>query len=100
MIPREIRRLSVSDGYGDVALIRDIDQAHPTRAGGGWEGWITKVLLSRPLEYKTSGRSLITASLGKLGRTGNDLPVRGEVEHTIGPLYIAVWRNMGPWSEG
>jgi hypothetical protein len=100
MIPRQIRRLSVSDGYGDIALIRDIDEARPAFAGGGWEGWLTNVILSRPKVYESTSRALITASLGKQGQSGNRLPLRDEVEHTIGPLYIAVWRNMGTWGEG
>lgn len=99
MIPRQYARLSVSDGYGDVALVRDIDEAKPEVAGGGWEGWLTQVILSRPKTYESTNRALVTASLSKLGQTGNSLPLRDEVEHTIGPLYVAVWRNMGPWSK-
>lgn len=97
MVPRQFRVLSVSDGYGDVALIRDLDEAHPSRAGFGWEGWLTEVILSRPVRYESTDRSLITAGVHTPGRNGNRLPFRDEVEHTIGSMYIASWRNMGTW---
>lgn len=98
MIPRQYRRLSVSDGYGDVALIRDFDDARPKRAPDGWDGWVTSVILTLPVNYKFSGRSLVTAGVSTPGRSGNNLPYRDMVEHTIGPLVVAVWRNMGAWS--
>lgn len=97
LIPREISRLSVSDGYGDVALIRDFDQARPAKAGAGWEGYATNVLLSRPITYESKDRKLVTSGVSNLGRNGNSLPFRDSVEHTIGTMYIAEWRNMGSW---
>lgn len=99
MIPADLRSLSVSDGYGDVALIRDFDEAHPSADGRGWEGFWTNVLLSRPVTYESKDRSLITAGACTPGRLGNRLPLRGKVEHTIGPMYVASWRTMGAWKK-
>jgi hypothetical protein len=98
VIPRAFRRLSVSDGYGDVALLRDIDEARPTRAANGWDGWMTRVFLPRPVRFTSMDRSLITAGVSNPGEDGNNLPLRGKVELTIGSLFVAQWRNMGTWS--
>nr|QDH89838.1 MAG: RNA-dependent RNA polymerase [Leviviridae sp.] len=99
MVPRFYRRFSVSDGYGDVALIRDLDDSHlVTRAPNGWEGYVTPVIMTRPKKFFFNGRSLITAGVSTPGRSGNSLPFRDAVEHTINPLVVAIWRNMGVWS--
>lgn len=97
LIPRFFRRFSVSDGYGDVALIRDLDHARPQSAGNGWEGWTTSVILPRPVTFKVMDRSLVTAAVSNPGSTGNDLPLRSEVEHAIGPMHVPQWRDMGSW---
>jgi hypothetical protein len=97
MVPRELRRLSVSDGYGDLALLRDIDDASPTRAPNGWEGWMTRVIIPKSVTFRSTDRSLITAGVSTPGRTGNDLPLRDKVVLTIGPMFVPDWRNMGPW---
>lgn len=97
MIPGQYRKLSCPDGYGDVALLRDFDEACPKRAADGWEGWITRVILTRPKKFYFDGRSLITAGTHAPGQSGNNLPYRDVVEHTTGPMFFAVWRNMGPW---
>lgn len=98
MIPRRFRRLSISDGYGDIALIRDFDEASPRPAPNGWEGWVTHVIATLPVKYHFSGRSLITAGVSAPGQSGNELPLRDKVEHTIGTFVVPVWRNLGPWS--
>lgn len=98
VIPKFYRRFSVSEGFGDVALIRDIDEARPIPASRGWEGWMTRVILPRPVVYQTTDRSLITAGVSTPGSIGNSLPLRGKVEHTIGSLFIPSWLNMGSWS--
>jgi hypothetical protein len=98
MIPRFYRQFSVGDGYGDVALLRDFDDARPTQAPGGWEGFMTRVIMPRPIRWETNDRCLITAGVSHPGMDGNKLPLRGKVEHTIGSLFVANWRDLGAWS--
>lgn len=97
MVPRGLRRYSISDGYGDVALIRDLDEAKPERARRGWDGWVTKVILTRSKTDVFTERSLVTAGLSKPGRSGNNLPRRSAVEYGTGTMFVPQWRNMGPW---
>lgn len=97
MIPRSFRRYSVSDGFGDVALIRDLDDARPERDPDGWDGWVTRVIHAVPRTYYANGRSLITAGVHTLGKSGNNLSLRDAVELTEGPLFVPQWRNLGPW---
>jgi len=97
MIPRSLRRLSISDGYGDLALLRDISECCPARANDGWEGWVTRVIQPRPVTYKSTDRSLITAGVSNPGRSGNQLPLRDQVVLTIGTLFVPEWRDLGAW---
>lgn len=97
MIPRTFRRYSVSDGYGDVALIRDLDDARPSVDPDGWEGYVTKVISAIPATYYTNSRGLVTAGVHCPGRSGNNLSLRDMVELTERPMFVPQWRNMGPW---
>lgn len=97
MIPRFYRQFSVPDGYGDVGILRDLDEARPRVARNGWEGFETKVLKLSPARLPYGGRSLITAGVHQPGQGGNLLPLRDVVELTTGTMFVASWRNMGSW---
>lgn len=97
MIPRYFRRFSVPDGYGDVGILRDFDEARPRVAKDGWEGYETDVLKLSAVKSQNKGRSLITAGVHQPGQSGNMLPLRDMVELTTGTLVVASWRNLGTW---
>lgn len=97
MIPRFYRQFSVPDGYGDVGILRDFDEACPRAARDGWEGYETSVLKLSAVKAQFKGRSLITAGVHQPGQSGNELPLRDMVELTTGTLVVASWRNMGTW---
>lgn len=97
MIPRFYRQFSVPDGYGDIGILRDFDEATPQVASDGWEGFETKVLKLSSVKDTFSGRSLITSGVHQPGQAGNNLPLRDMVELTTGTLVVATWRNMGTW---
>jgi len=97
VIPRFYRSFSISDGYGDLALLRDIDECRPMRAPGGWDGWMTNVLQPRSVTWESNDRSLVTAGVGKPSMSGNRLPYRDRVELTVSPMFVPQWRNMGAW---
>ena len=99
MIPRQFRRFSVPDGYGDVGILRDFDDARPSIAPNGWEGFVTNVIQANPGKYHHDGRSLITAGTHRPGQSGNRLSLRDAVELTTGTLVVASWRNLGPWEK-
>lgn len=97
VVPRSLRGLSTSDGYGDLALLRDLDHAKPARAPDGWDGWMTRVIQPRTLTWESKDRSLVTAGSSKPGQSGNNLPYRDSVALTIAPMFVPQWRNMGRW---
>lgn len=43
-LPRALQKPSISDGYGDDALIGDFDDVRPRKAGRGYEGWGARAL--------------------------------------------------------
>jgi len=94
------RPCMISEGYGDVGLICNFDEATPSRARHGIEGYFCKALTSVPIGYNSYDHALLLARLK--GRSveiylGNETYLRGRVKLSRKRLLIRRWANLGPW---
>lgn len=97
-IPRNMR-MRIPDGFGDTGLISNLDEVNPEAWGDGWEGWKVYHLSLRAVKYETTDRSLVTASVYKIGNGSNKVPLRDVVSVREAPLFVPKksWPNLGPW---
>lgn len=122
-IPSYYRRF-ISDGFGDVALIGNLDEACPPRARNGWEGYTCRVILRVPRKGKMTGVSAAIAAMlcasGPLDpssykrlslrdqaildqKSKDGLPLEGEYTFrrstvpTNSTIHVGGWCNLGPW---
>jgi hypothetical protein len=95
------RPLLISDKYGDGGFIVNLDEAKPSYARHGHEGYLIRILIEKPYERWTDSHGLL---LSRLWCTiGSDrsyknceiLPRRTRSK-TVRSL-IAVWHDLGPW---
>jgi hypothetical protein len=61
-------RIKIPDGFGDVGLVANFDEAVPSRARNGWEGYRFKALIRLPLKEamrdKTAGYTAVLSAIG------------------------------------
>ncbi|UUW21412.1 MAG: RNA replicase beta chain [Sanya fiers-like virus 50] len=97
----------IGDGYGDDGIVRDFDDACPSRPGyhsrtmSGWDGWAAAVLRSKAKRGRTD---ILGAYLAALAWGSPDLSrgieyLRGTNRVTAKLSYqvIPTWRDLGPW---
>lgn len=90
----------ISEGYGDGGFISNFDEATPTRARHGIEGYHCFAIVSRPLGYFSDDHALLLARLK--GRSvdiglGNETFIRNRVRLFRKKLLIRQWADLGPW---
>lgn len=56
-VPRRLRRFRGPDGYGDDFLICNFEEAYPSKAENGWEGWTVDRLILRTTVKMTKEQS-------------------------------------------
>ena len=98
-LPRDHRGLKIPDGYGDGGLVSDWDDATPSRAPGGLEGFTYRSLAAIAKHQKVSGPSLIDKSLYQLEKGAEEPDARvprGEI-HIYTENICARWPSYGPW---
>lgn len=96
------RQTGIPEGFGDEGLIKNFDEARPSRARRGWEGWRCKVLHRKPLQSRlTDPLGAYTAALcfGAYEHTRSTEYERGA---TAGPqlrtIPVMRWYDLGPWA--
>lgn len=106
------RKLMISDGFGDGGLIVNFDEATPSKARYGHEGFFTKhfspipitayyddhsILLTRLYELGSSEVLESSSSIvGSIPRNNEDyFPGRHKVR--VQRLLIPLWTDLGPW---
>lgn len=90
----------ISEGYGDGGFISDFDEATPSRAKHGIEGYRTKALLSIPIGYYSDDHALLLARLKGCGSElslGNETFLRSRVRTVRRKVLIRQWAYLGPW---
>jgi hypothetical protein len=90
----------ISDGYGDGGFIVDFDEATPSRARHGIEGYLVKTVLSVPIRYFSDDHALFLARLkgsSVESGQGNLTSLRGRVRNLRKKILIRQWAFLGPW---
>lgn len=90
----------ISEGYGDGGFIMNFDEAAPSRARHGIEGYHCRALTSVPIRYYSDDQALLLARLK--GRSvemafNNDTNLRNRVKYSRKRLFVRQWANLGPW---
>jgi hypothetical protein len=90
----------ISDGYGDGGFIVDFDEATPSRARHGIEGYRVKTVLSVPIRYYSDDHALFLARLkgsSVESGQGNLTSLRSRVRILRKKILIRQWAFLGPW---
>lgn len=109
-IPDRFRSFSCPDGYGDDALVQDLDHALPslTKHSGQWEGFMSRYLGQR---RRTFSYSDVPGLISKLWYTRRELEL-GEMSQLTriqystdfklftGKRVYPQWCTLGPWLAG
>lgn len=127
MLPRKLHRPRLPDGFGDAALIGDFDEAVPSKARHGLEGWVTTLRLPIPDSVVADGYPMLLATLLKkekkhlrklssyglrgrkeemsklllsfrIGRSpSNPGSIPGAMRYKNCKVLIPWWDSKGPW---
>lgn len=117
----------ISDGYGDVALVENIDIGHSsiTKPKGQLEGIRVRLWATAPIKLIFDGQGLFLQKLKAIDRPtwsfwfdpidntyledrflktcvdpdgdGNNIPLPGRVKHTRVSVLVPRWYDLGPW---
>lgn len=108
-LPSRISSLSIPEGYGDVAVLRDLDEALPhtvVHTPYGIEGYSTFVLLTRFKNKRFSGLPCLVHKLwftrfhgvnSAVESSGYDLLKPIAVKQRIRRIVVRRWSTLGPW---
>lgn len=97
-----LRKLKISEGYGDCGLIVNFDEATPSRPGLGWDGWLFKALTHVPLKKRMSdvhaGYTAVLSSIGaEMPMLGFATP-RSRTYRKVARHCTFEWYNLGAWN--
>lgn len=90
----------ISDGFGDGGFIVNFDEACPSKARHGIEGYFCRSLISVPISYGSEDHSVLLARLKSRSTDldfGNRVNLRGRVKTSRKRLFINRWNDLGPW---
>jgi hypothetical protein len=115
----------ISEGYGDGGFVVNLDEACPSRARHGIEGYLTTFLADIPKVYQSDDHAVLLARLwanrteelpeelvtfkhqdrlaarrllkGETMEYGNKTPLRRLVKQKVKRLFVRRWVNLGPW---
>lgn len=105
-IPRDLRTYC-PDGFGDEAIVVNLDEARPSLPRGGWEGYLIRVIHRVP--YRTSFEKeqfgYTTVLFRAISRVFNIDRLRTEGVYNprdrtfpkMATLLVREWYNLGPW---
>ena len=88
-----------NESLGDVGLIENFDQAVPSRASHGIEGFYTSQLVSTGVSQPFDGTGLLLARIRSqsLQEYGNNYTLRGRAKIRVIRILVPQWYNLGPW---
>jgi len=97
-IPRHLR-LVISRGIGDVGLIGNFDEATPSLAERGFEGFLVRAVTEIGVTRDSEGTGMLLARLwcGSEREYGNTYTLRGLTKIRISRILVPLWYNLGPW---
>jgi hypothetical protein len=76
LIPLPFRNLKIPEGFGDVGLVSNFDEAVPSRPQNGWDGYLFKGLLRVPVkQVMRDSHAGYTASLSAISSASEWSPL-------------------------
>jgi hypothetical protein len=90
----------ISEGYGDGGFIVNLDEANPSRARYGIEGYLTRFLADIPKVYLSDDHPVLLARLKARSvemSFGNKVNLRRLIKQKFKRLLVRRWVNLGPW---
>lgn len=117
-VPTALRSLKIPYGYGDGGFSSNFDEACPSLAPDGHEGFIASCVIESPVRIESNFRGVLCARLHSLeqkyasirgrsnsfSRIGSDLApgnfrtLRGQVKVRVSRIFIpSRWYDYGPW---
>lgn len=85
-------------GYSGNGLLSNFDEAAPSLAPHGWDGYLVRGLSVKPRTYYSDRRTIHVSGLFQPQGSGNNLPLRDCVALGEAPLVVpSNWYNLGPW---
>jgi len=97
-VPKPLR-LRVSRELGDAGFCVNFDEATPSLAGDGFEGFRTWARLERAVTREDDGPAMLLTRL-KVPSTkafNNSYTLRGQTRTAFKRVLVARWYNYGPW---
>jgi len=96
-IPKEFLT-RIPCGFGDGGLVSNFDEACPSPARDGWEGWVVECFQPKAVKYETLDRSLVVAGTHQPAeKQGNAVPFRDRVTYQKATLIVPTWYDLGGW---
>ena len=93
-------RIQIPDGYGDVGFISNLDEATPSRARYGFEGWLFKAILEQSLTRESDDPAILMVRLTEHSDVPriNKYEVKSRTRITSKLILAHEWYNLGPWN--
>jgi hypothetical protein len=97
-VPRPLR-LRIDDSLGDGGFVSNFDEACPSRARNGLEGYLVHHVTSLGVTRDSEGVGLLLARLNALSAQeyGNTYTLRGRTKLLYSKSLVARWTDLGPW---
>lgn len=98
-VPKRFRRFG-ADALGDGHFIGNFDEATPSRADRGWEGFTFPSMVFSTVRKITDTDGLLLDRIrrGSLQEHGNTYALRGRTTRRYKKLLVAQWYDLGPWT--
>lgn len=97
-VPREYR-LTIPFGYGDIGFIGNFDEACPSKARFGFQGWLTPALVTVPVRKDVEGPALLSVRLTEPSdiSRNNAIEIKGRVKLLRKKILVHEWYDLGMW---
>jgi len=92
-------RFFVPASAGDVGLVGNFDEAQPSRARYGIEGYMYRALTSLGVNRESESPAVLLARLwvASVQEYRNTYTLRGRTRRKISDSLTVTWYNLGPW---
>lgn len=97
-VPKALR-FRTPYGFGDVGFVSNFDEATPSRARRGIEGYLFRGLTEHGLTRESEQTGVLLARLWQVGpeEYRNTYTLRGRTRSKVSFLLAAQWYDLGPW---
>lgn len=98
LLPKSVR-FRIPVGYGEGGFISNFDEAAPSHAKYGIEGYYTSHMTFVAVRRQSEGVGLLLTRLrsSSTREEGNFFPLRGRTTISVKRLFVPRWYDLGPW---